>query len=227
MRWEITIAFIITIFAIFFAIFAVQNKNNSPSATQQIKTTNETPIPSPDQPTLAPVKDVIKNMLTEPVTGFRDRVTKKPFGIFITPTSSPIQPEKFHGYHAGTDAEYGDVTTTVPVYAVQNGTIVYSGYVSGYGGVLVLTGNVNNQNVRFLYGHLNPAQLLPINTIVNAGQQIGILGIGYSKETDYERRHLHFTIIKGTKIDFRGYVQDKNELTKWLDPLTLNYQTLK
>jgi len=163
----------------------------------------------------------------EPVKYFKQRVTKKPFGIFITPQTSPIQPERFRGYHTGADAEYSDITTTVPVHATQNGTVVYSGYVSGYGGVIVLTGNINNQTVRFLYGHLNPSQLLPINTTVSAGQQIGILGKGYSKETDFERRHLHFAIIKGTKIDFRGYVQDKNELVKWLDPLLLNYQTLK
>jgi murein DD-endopeptidase MepM/ murein hydrolase activator NlpD len=221
MRWGIITALAITISA----IFIVWHINNSPPAP--LRDTNPVITLSPRPTTIALVNDIPKDTLTEPVAGFRNRVTKKPFGIFITSQTSPIQPERFRGYHTGADAEYSDITTTVPVHAAQNGTVVYSGYVSGYGGVIVLTGNINNQAVRFLYGHLNPSQLLPINTTVSAGQQIGILGKGYSKETDFERRHLHFAIIKGTKIDFRGYVQDKNELVKWLDPLLLNYQTLK
>lgn len=167
------------------------------------------------------------NYLHEPAADFVKRVTKKPFGIFITPSSSPIQPEKFLGYHTGVDAEYGDIAAQVPVYAVQDGIVAYSGYVSGYGGVIVLTGKINNQDVRFLYGHLNSAQLLSNNTAVKTGQQIGILGIGFSKETDFERKHLHFAIIKGTKFDFLGYVQNKSDLSGWFDPLTLNYKPLK
>jgi hypothetical protein len=27
------------------------------------------------------------------------RVTKKPFGIFVTPQNSPVQPERFRGFH--------------------------------------------------------------------------------------------------------------------------------
>jgi len=47
------------------------------------------------------------------------------------------------------------------------------------------------------------------------------LGKGYSDETDGERKHLHFAIHKGTKIDVRGYVQTKGELQDWLNPLPL------
>jgi hypothetical protein len=31
---------------------------------------------------------------------------KKPFGIYITPENSPVQPENFTGYHTGIDVEY-------------------------------------------------------------------------------------------------------------------------
>jgi murein DD-endopeptidase MepM/ murein hydrolase activator NlpD len=227
MRWRIIITFVIAILVFFSVAFVFRRLNNPPSVVMPPQETNKTLVPSPNQSTSALTENTSKDILMEPIAGFRDRVTKKPFGIFITPLTSPIQPERFRGYHTGADAEYGDVTTTVPVYAVQNGTIIYSGYVSGYGGVLVLTGNINNQAVRFLYGHLNPSQLLPVDTVVGAGQQIEVLGKGFSLETDYERRHLHFSIIKGTKIDFRGYVQNKNELAKWIDPLTLSYQALK
>jgi len=221
-RINLTIFLFITLTLAITALGVYRNfsKNNPP--TENVNTQG-------NQITLNPSSTSVskKSYIYEPIKDFKKRVTKKPFGIFITPQTSPIQPEKFHGYHTGADAEYGDVATTVPVYATQNGIIVYSGYVSGYGGVLVLTGKVDNQDVRFLYGHLNPSQLTPINTTVNAGQQIGILGKDYSQETDYERKHLHFAIIKGTKTDFRGYVQDKNELLIWLDPMLLNYQTLK
>ena len=36
------------------------------------------------------------------------RITKKPFGIFITTQNSPVQPERFSGYHTGVDVEYKD-----------------------------------------------------------------------------------------------------------------------
>src|SRR5947209_4518700 len=53
--------------------------------------------------------------LHEPVVGFLSRVTKKPFGIYVNPANSPVQPERFSGYHTGADAEYGEVSADVPV----------------------------------------------------------------------------------------------------------------
>jgi hypothetical protein len=50
-------------------------------------------------------------------------------------------------------------------------------------------------------------------------QKIGMLGNGYTGETDGERRHLHFAIIKGHQIDFRGYVQNENKLNSWANPI--------
>src|SRR5579863_6635904 len=43
--------------------------------------------------------------LTEPISGGLSRVTKKPFGIYVTPQNSPVQPEKFTGFHTGIDFE--------------------------------------------------------------------------------------------------------------------------
>ena len=213
-------ALLIIVLSIFswnlYRVFSANNVSKT-SVTKQTENPIDTSVKVPSQ---------VAN-LYEPVKDFKQRITKKPFGIFVTPTSSPIKPERFRGYHTGTDSEYGDITTAVPVNAVQDGTVVYSGYVSGYGGVLILTGNINNQPVRFLHGHLNPSQLTPINTTVSANQQIGILGKGYSKETDFERKHLHFAIIKGTTNNFLGYVQNKNELSNWIDPASLNYLTTK
>src|SRR4030067_1140465 len=47
----------------------------------------------------------IKLDFQPPINRADERVTKKPFGIFITPQNSPIQPEKFSGFHTGADFE--------------------------------------------------------------------------------------------------------------------------
>lgn len=40
-----------------------------------------------------------------PLMGPEERITKKPFGVFVTPQNSPVNPERFRGYHTGTDFE--------------------------------------------------------------------------------------------------------------------------
>jgi len=39
-----------------------------------------------------------------------------------------------------------------------------------------------------------------------------------TKETDEERKHLHFGIHEGESVNLLGYVQNTNELSGWLDP---------
>lgn len=152
-----------------------------------------------------------------PVDNFFQRLTKKPFGIYITPKNSPVQPEKFTGFHTGVDIEYSDVDGQVKVSSIANGEVIYSAWVSGYGGFIAI------QHTTFIsvYGHLNPTSLLKTGTIVKKGQNIGTLGDAYSQQTDGERKHLHFGIVKGHKLDLRGYVQDQSELSLWTDPVTL------
>lgn len=127
------------------------------------------------------------------------------------------------GYHAGVDAEYGDVAGTVPVHAIADGQVVYASWVSGYGGVTILRHQINGAPHLVLYGHLNVASLLPVGTNVKQRQQIGVLGVGYSQQTDGERRHLHFAILAGNSIDVRGYAQSKAQLSAWLNPLDFKY----
>jgi hypothetical protein len=156
-----------------------------------------------------------------PLSAARSRITKKPFGIKVSPASSPVQPERFFGYHTGTDFEIlpGEDETPVPVAAVCAGTVAYKNYVSGYGGVLVQRCELDGQVVTVLYGHLKLASIIPaVGEGVQAGEQLGILGRGYSAETDGERKHLHLGIHKGKEIELRGYVQDPAELNAWLDP---------
>jgi len=157
--------------------------------------------------------------LIEPVDGFADRITKKPFGIYITPETSPVHPDRFTGYHTGVDAEYENVVEDVPVRAIDDGTVVLSRISSGYGGVLVIRHAINGVAVFALYGHLDPASLPAVGTRVRQGQNIGILGEGGGEETDGARKHIHFAMLKKEILDVRGYVLDEAELADWYDPL--------
>jgi murein DD-endopeptidase MepM/ murein hydrolase activator NlpD len=152
-----------------------------------------------------------------PIAEFEKRITKKPFGIYITPQNSPVQPERFTGYHTGVDVEYEDVTTEVPVFAVNDGELVLAKWVSGYGGTIVLKSHIEDQEVYVLYGHLD-LQSLTENVQVEKGEPIAVLGKGQSQEKDFERKHLHFAIIKN-KLDLRGYVKEEKELSGWYNPL--------
>ncbi|MBI3261121.1 M23 family metallopeptidase [Candidatus Berkelbacteria bacterium] len=161
-----------------------------------------------------------KTSFVEPIDEFRSRITKKPFGIFITPATSPVQPERFSGYHAGVDVEYGDKPNEdIPVRSIGPGKVVHSGRATGYGGVLVILHTESNK--LSLYGHLDPSSLAKLGSEVSANEQIGVLGEGGSAETDGERKHLHFAIIKGQAVNLKGYVQNQEDLNAWEDPLLL------
>lgn len=158
------------------------------------------------------------------ISRISERVTKKPFGIFITPQDSPVQPERFRGYHTGTDFETfsQEKDSDVPIYAITDGKILLKKSASGYGGVLVESGTYGNSPITIIYGHLS---LTSINKKVGdslaKGEQIGVLGKGYGPETDGERKHLHLGIHLGKEINILGYVPDKETLKDWIDTMTL------
>lgn len=157
-----------------------------------------------------------------PIKNFYSRVTKKHFGQYITPQNSPIKPERFCGYHTGADAETtkAEQKIDVPVYAIANGQVLYVSYVNGYGGVVIIKHAVGKEVVTALYGHVRLSSVkLKKNSKVIAGQKIAVLGTGYSSETNGERKHLHFGLLKGAVINFKGYVQSKSQLSAWLDPV--------
>lgn len=149
------------------------------------------------------------------------RVTKKPFGIFITPKDSPIQPEKFRGYHTGTDFEVfrEESKADVSVRAVCPGTLVVKRSASGYGGIVVQRCELGGGPVTVVYGHLALGSVTAdIGESVEQGDVIGLLGTAGSADTDGERKHLHLAIHKGEIIDIRGYVAEQKMLDQWLDP---------
>lgn len=176
--------------------------------------------PAPSSPVLLPPPSEPEAAFAPPIAEMEERVTKKPFGVFITPETSPVQPERFRGYHTGIDVEYGDVADDVPVSAIADGTVLTNRTASGYGGVVVIRHAIGNETLLALYGHLDPQTLPPQGKVVARGESIGLLGERGTSETDGERKHLHFAILKDGAVDLRGYVQNQEELTRWENPLT-------
>jgi hypothetical protein len=150
-----------------------------------------------------------------------ERVTKKPFGIYITKENSPIQPERFNGFHTGADFEIfpEELNVDVSVKAVCSGTLKLKETASGYGGVAVQNCELNSEAITVIYGHLKLSSITKtVGENLTAGETLGILGAGYSTETDGERKHLHLSFHKGTSTDIKGYVSLESQLSDWVDP---------
>lgn len=163
----------------------------------------------------------IKTDYNIPLSSAEKRITKKPFGILISPQNSPISPEKFSGYHTGTDLEIfpEEINTDVEVRAICEGEILQKKKISGYGGVIIQSCVLDGEKVAVLYGHLKLSDAsAEIGKTFLRGDRLAILGAGGSADTDGERKHLHLGIKKGDQIDARGYVSDKNELISWINP---------
>lgn len=155
-----------------------------------------------------------------PIDNWESRVTKKPFGIYITPDNSPVSPERFAGYHTGTDFETlpDEQGKGVLIYAICNGPLVAKRTASGYGGIAVQQCVFQGETVSVVYGHVRLSSVtINVNETLRAGDTLGVLGKGYSSETDGERKHLHLGIYKGEGISILGYVQNSEELGGWID----------
>jgi len=160
------------------------------------------------------------SLLKEPISDAISRITKKPFNIYITPKTSPVQPEKFSGFHTGTDFEIFDneQDIDVAVYAICDGKILIKRMATGYGGILVQSCIINKMNVTVIYGHIKMGSITKnVRDELASGEQFATLGKGFSTETDGERKHLHLGIHKGTNVDIKGYVQNETQLDNWLN----------
>jgi murein DD-endopeptidase MepM/ murein hydrolase activator NlpD len=183
---------------------------------------------APNKISPEPKENIKKNVssdgasdLQSPLERAGERVTKKPFGIFITPQTSPVQPEKFSGFHTGTDFEIfpEELDIDIPVRSVCSGKLELKKYATGYGGVAVQSCALDNRPITVIYGHLKLASIsAKVGDNLNVGDTIGILGKAYSSETSGERKHLHLGFYKEAAIDYRGYVQNQSELSNWIDP---------
>lgn len=203
--------------AIFFFVNYQKNKMPQQVVPSQTATSDAANITNPQ-------KDQMIAGFQAPLTRSIERVSKKPFGIFISPQNSPVQPEKFHGYHTGADFEIfpEEADTDVAVHAVCAGRLKVKEYATGYGGVAVQGCIIDGQPITVVYGHLKLASITAgVGDSLNVGDTLGILGRGYSAETDGERKHLHLGFHKGLGVDILGYVQNQSELGSWIDPCNL------
>jgi murein DD-endopeptidase MepM/ murein hydrolase activator NlpD len=193
------------------------NENVNTASLTVNATTNLNTSPAPANTNASAVA-----ALVSPMDRRAERVTKKMFGTYITPKTSPVQPERFTGYHTGLDYETfpTEAKTEASVFAACTGKVRALQTVSGYGGVLVQQCVVAGQTVTALYGHIRLSSVkVKVGTELKAGTQFAVLGTGFSSETGGERKHLHFSLHKGTAINWRGYVSTKAALVDWLDPL--------
>jgi hypothetical protein len=211
----ILIIIIIAIGGVFFVFRKSATKNNSTPTS--LVGSSETMLPAQN----AQDNQTINNNFRPPLDRAGERVVKKHFGIYITPQTSSVQPERFQGYHTGTDFEIfpEETNADVLVHAVCNGKLLLKEYASGYGGVAVQSCEFDNNPITVVYGHLNLASInAKIGDGLNAGGAIGNLGKAHSPETDGERKHLHLGFHKGSAINILGYVSSRSQLKDWLDP---------
>lgn len=172
----------------------------------------------------APPTPEVRAIFADPLPDALSRVTKKPFGILIDRATSPVQPERFSGYHSGTDFETSpdEQDADVPVAAVCDGTLALKKYATGYGGVAVERCELDGQAITVIYGHLRLSSVTPeVGQAMRRGEPFALLGTGFGKETDGERKHLHLGIHRGSSIVLLGYVQSKAALDDWFDAATL------
>lgn len=162
----------------------------------------------------------VASSLSMPLDRALERITKKPFAIYITKQNSPVTPERFSGYHVGTDFETfpEEADIDVSVKAICDGKLLQKRTASGYGGLAVQACTINNQAVTIVYGHVKLSSVSAVvGTEYKKGETIGILGKGYSAETDNERKHLHLGVHVGSAINIAGYVQNQSLLSGWFD----------
>jgi hypothetical protein len=161
------------------------------------------------------------DVLVWPLTNAPSRITKKPFGLKVTLKNSPVSRERFSGYHVGADLEIfpDERDAIVPVRVVCSGPLRMKKWATGYGGVAVQQCELFEGAVTVVYGHLNIDSIRGVvGDALHAGDEVGVLGKGFSKETDQERKHLHLGIHKGEAIVILGYVQDAASISDWIDP---------
>ena len=117
---------------------------------------------------------------------------------FIRPTQGVVTSGfgyRIHPVHGGKKLHHGvDIAKagTVPVVASASGVVSYSGQMSGYGNVIIITHSINGKTYETLYAHLRNLGVGSMQT-VSQGQTIGYMGntgIGTGQ-------HLHFEVHNG------------------------------
>ncbi|MBI4435677.1 M23 family metallopeptidase [Candidatus Uhrbacteria bacterium] len=122
--------------------------------------------------------------------------------------------DRFSGYHVAIDFE---APADTPVYAVEDGEVTYSGWVSGYGGVMVVRSIMSDRTQSYIYGHLDPSSMRAVGDSLAQGDPVAVLG-EKGEETDGEREHLHFAMYEGEEVRLKGYEASEESVEDWLNP---------
>ena len=197
--------------------FAFQSPQNSEADIQPVAKASTTPT-SIVLGEWEPESGVFAHPISNPWA----RVTKKPFGLHVTPDTSPVDHDIFTGYHTGVDFEvFGyEEDTDVQITAICDGPLKLKTWAKGYGGLAVQECSIDGQPISVIYGHMDVASVgAEVGQSITAGQTIGVLGAGYTKETDGRRKHLHLGVHKGSIANIRGYIAENVELAQWIDVL--------
>lgn len=212
-----------------FAYVDVSTHAAAPVPSEVIEEVVAEPEPVVEENAEEPTPEIVEEPIPTPKLGLPmtnafERVTKKTFALEVHPETSPVPNDRFNGFHVGVDFEIfeGEEEIDLPVFAICEGPLLLKGFAKGYGGYALQSCDIDGEKVTVVYGHMHLERIEP-NTkgFMTRGQKVGVLGRGYSKETDGVRKHLHLGIHKGTEIDIRGYVQETDEIDKWIDPLPL------
>ncbi len=162
-----------------------------------------------------------------PLDNTKERALLLDFGMYVTPNSdqNPIEPpERWTGYHAAQDIEIfpDEINKDVPVVASCRGSVIFTGEVNGYGGVLVQTCELNTSKITVLYGHIDPHRILKRpDDLLDQGDIIGYLGEHKTRDAGYNRKHVHFQMHKGTDIVLRGYTSTREQLQDYINPIDI------
>lgn len=158
-----------------------------------------------------------------PLTDATSRVTKKPFGKYVTPETSPVPNDKFTGFHVGVDFETTEeeAEADVPVFAICDGPLIWATWANGYGGVATQSCAIDDEDVTVIYGHINVDTVtVKAGQRLTTGDRVALLGRGGTKEVDGVRKHLHLGIRRNDdKQSIRGYVKTEEEIAQFIDGL--------
>lgn len=133
--------------------------------------------------------------------------------------------DRFTGYHVGEDIEVpqedlgeGEVQE-VPVLSIADGTVSFLETIGGYGGVMRVQHDIDNEIITAIYGHIDVGSVeIAVGDRVEKGQFLANLGDHHSRETDGERQHLHFALYEGTDARLAGYERRVTAVDNWINP---------